>query len=105
MSKLKEINEKADKEEEFQVNKIKNSAKEIDEERFKKLEDDVKVSEKIFKSRKINQCKMSEMRVRFDMVEKIEEEARQKLKNIRKNQAQYKELLKQLIKQGLIKLL
>ena len=39
------------------------------------------------------------------MVEKIEEEARQKLKNIRKNQAQYKELLKQLIKQGLIKLL
>jgi hypothetical protein len=40
------------------VNKIKNEARERDEEVFKKTEDDIKVAEKIFKSRKINDCRM-----------------------------------------------
>ncbi len=69
------------------------------------MEDNIKVAEKIFKSRKTNECRMSEMKVRFDMIEKIEEETKTKLKSQRADKNGYKALLKQLIKQGLIKLL
>lgn len=48
---------------------------------------------------------MSEMKVRFDMIEKVEEDAKNKLKNQRADKNTYKALLKDLIKQGLIKLL
>lgn len=54
ISNVRTVNEKADKEEEYCVNKIKHDAREKDEEAFRKMENSVKVAEKIFKSRKIN---------------------------------------------------
>lgn len=47
---------------------------------------------------------MQEMKVRFDMIERIQEEAKKKLLQQAKDPQQYKELLKQLITQGLIKM-
>ncbi len=104
-SNLKVINDKADKEEEFWINKIKHEAQEKDEEAFRKMENSVKVAEKIFKSRKINECRMSEMKVRFDMIEKVQNEAKDHLKRKIENVLEYKKLLKGLIMQSLIKLL
>jgi V-type H+-transporting ATPase subunit E len=69
------------------------------------MDDNIKVAEKIFKSRKINECKMKEMKVRFDMIERIQEETRQSLAEKTKNPTTYRALLKGLIQQGLIKLL
>jgi len=63
------------------------------------------VAEKIFKSRKLNECRMREMKVRFDMIERIQEEAKRNLLQTVQNTTTYKAFLKQLIKQGLIKLL
>ena len=96
--------EEGKKEEEFVVSRIMADAAQRDEEAFKKLGDGVKVAEKIFKSRKINDCRMQEMKVRFDMIEKIQEEAKKKLLKQAQDPKQYKELLKQLISQGLIKM-
>jgi hypothetical protein len=69
------------------------------------MEDTIKVAEKIFKSRKINECRMSEMKVRFDMVERIQEEAKRNLRKQVENVQTYKALLKNLIVQGMIKLM
>jgi|JI9StandDraft_1071089.scaffolds.fasta_scaffold108741_3 V-type H+-transporting ATPase subunit E len=69
------------------------------------MENAVKVAEKIFKSRKVNECRMSEMKVRFDMIERIQEETKNHLKTKTQNQQEYRQLLKGLITQGLIKLL
>ncbi len=63
------------------------------------------MAEKIFKSRKLNECRMREMKVRFDMIERIQEEAKRNLLQTVQNTSNYKAFLKQLIKQGLIKLL
>ena len=63
------------------------------------------MAEKIFKSRKLNECLMREMKVRFDMIERIQEEAKRNLLQTVQNTTTYKAFLKQLIKQGLIKLL
>lgn len=63
------------------------------------------MAEKIFKSRKLNECRMREMKVRFDMIERIQEEAKRNLLQTVQNTTTYKAFLKQLIKQGLIKLL
>ena len=78
--KENKINQEGSKEEEFTINKIRNEASMRDEEVFKKMEDGVKVAEKIFKSRKVNECRMQEMKVRFDMIERVQEEAKTKLK-------------------------
>ena len=48
---------------------------------------------------------MREMKVRFDMIERIQEEAKRNLLQTVQNTTTYKAFLKQLIKQGLIKLL
>jgi hypothetical protein len=48
---------------------------------------------------------MREMKVRFDMIERIQEEAKRNLLQTVQNTSNYKAFLKQLIKQGLIKLL
>ena len=102
---LRVINEKADREEEFELNKIKGEANIRNEDSFKRMEDNIKVAEKIFKSRKINQCRMSEMKVRFDMIEKVQEDTKNQLKRQKADLNGYKQLLRVLIKQGLIKLL
>lgn len=102
---LRQIQEKADREEEFEVAKIRNDAKGKDEGNFKKMEDNIKVAEKIFKSRKINECKMKEMKVRFEMVEKVQEDTKKSLKSKTQDPKAYRALLKDLITQGLIKLL
>ena len=62
------------------------------------------MAEKIFKSRKINDCRMQEMKVRFDMIERVQEDAKKKLMLQAQDPSQYRELLKKLITQGLIKL-
>ena len=69
------------------------------------MEDNVKVAEKIFKSRKVNECRMSEMKVRFDMIERVQEDAKDNLLSQIKTPESYKAVLKKLIVQGLIKLL
>ncbi len=56
---LKVIKDKADQEKEFEINKIKSEANSRNEDSFKRMEDNIKVAEKIFKSRKINECRMS----------------------------------------------
>ena len=78
--KENKIKQEGSKEEEFTINKIRNEESMRDEEVFKKMEDGVKVAEKIFKSRKVNECRMQEMKVRFDMIERVQEEAKTKLK-------------------------
>jgi len=100
----KKIVEEGKKEEEYVISRIKNDAAQRDEEAFKKLGDGVKVAEKIFKSRKINDCRMQEMKVRFDMIERVQNEAKKKLIQQAQDPQQYRELLKKLINQGLIKL-
>ena len=47
---------------------------------------------------------MQEMKVRFDMIERIQEEAKKKLIQQAQDPKQYRELLKKLITQGLIKM-
>ena len=47
---------------------------------------------------------MQEMKVRFDMIERVQEEAKKKLHEQASDPAQYRALLKALIAQGLIKL-
>lgn len=78
---VRSVHEKADKEEEYWVTKIKQEAKDKDEEAFRKMENAVKVAEKIFKSRKVNECRMAEMKVRFDMIERVQQEAKNHLKS------------------------
>jgi hypothetical protein len=51
---LKVINDKADTEEEYEVGRIKKDANSKNEDSFRKMENNIKVAEKIFKSRKIN---------------------------------------------------
>ena len=104
-SNVEEVNRKADHEEKYWVDKIQSEAKDKNEEAFRKLDNQVKVAEKIFKSRKINECRMSEMKVRFDMIERVQEEAKKALMTKKDNPTEYKKLLKGLIKQGLIRLL
>lgn len=101
---VKKVLDEGAKEEEFVVSRIKSEAAQRDEETFKKLGDGVKVAEKIFKSRKINDCRMQEMKVRFDMIERVQEDAKKKLMLQAQDPKQYRELLKKLITQGLIKL-
>jgi hypothetical protein len=48
---------------------------------------------------------MSEMKVRFDMIERVQEDTKNKLKQQKADLNAYKQLLRVLIKQGLIKLL
>lgn len=48
---------------------------------------------------------MSEMKIRFDMIERVQEDTKQKLKLQKADLKTYKILLKDLIKQGLIKLI
>ncbi len=48
---------------------------------------------------------MSEMKIRFDMIERVQEDTKQKLKLQKADLKTYKVLLKDLIKQGLIKLI
>ena len=103
MKQLKRINDQADEEEEVELGKIKRDARNKDEDLFRKMENDVKVAEKIFKSRKVTDCRMKEMKVRFDMIEKVEKETKEALKNLTKDKPKYKQLLRGLIKQGLIK--
>lgn len=55
---LQKINNRYDNEEREDIGKIKNDAARRNEDEFKKLEDGVKVAEKIFKSRKLNECRM-----------------------------------------------
>lgn len=102
---LKIINDKADTEEEYEVGRIKKDANSKNEDSFRKMENNIKVAEKIFKSRKINQCRMSEMKIRFDMIERVQEDTKHKLKLQKADLKTYKVLLKDLIKQGLIKLI
>ena len=87
------------------MNKIKSEANNKNEDVFKKMEVNIKVAEKIFKSRKINECRMSEMKVRFDMIERVMEDTKKQLRKQKDDPATYRALLKVLIKQGLIKLL
>lgn len=54
MDQLKIVNDKASKQEEYELDKINNDARNKNADTFKKLEDSVKVAEKIFKSRKLN---------------------------------------------------
>ena len=89
---LNRINTQADEEEEVELGQIKRDARDKDEDLFKKMENDVKVAEKIFKSRKINDCRMKEMKVRFDMIEKVEKETKDHLKNITKDKKWQQEL-------------
>lgn len=103
--RLKIINEKADEQERFELKKINDEASNRNQDAFKRMEDNIKVAEKIFKSRKINQCRMSEMKVRFDMIERVQEDTKNKLKQQKADLNAYKQLLRVLIKQGLIKLL
>lgn len=48
---------------------------------------------------------MSEMKVRFDMIEKVQEDTKKQLQRQKADLNGYKQLLRVLIKQGLIKLL
>lgn len=103
--KTDRINEDADAEEEFALAKINLEATNYNEEHFKKIDDGIKVAEKIFKSRKVNECRMQEMKVRFDMIEQIQGDVKEKLKKQAEDPTEYRKLLKQLIMQGLIKLI
>lgn len=57
------------------------------------------------KSRKINESRMAKMKLRHEFVERIQEEIKTALAYKIADQRLYRELLKRLIMQGLIKML
>ncbi len=71
---------------------------------FKELEE-FKVKVKIQESQKKNKLRLEKLKIKIDYVNNIIEEAKQALHHKVKDQKAYKEVLKKLIVQGLIKLL
>jgi V-type H+-transporting ATPase subunit E len=57
------------------------------------------------KSRKINECRMAKMKLRHEYIERIQEDIKNALLKKISDPKLYRELLKKLIIQGLIKML
>eukprot|EP00828_Plagiopyla_frontata_P009025 TRINITY_DN145_c0_g1_i1.p1 TRINITY_DN145_c0_g1~~TRINITY_DN145_c0_g1_i1.p1 ORF type:complete len:263 (-),score=47.52 TRINITY_DN145_c0_g1_i1:73-861(-) len=85
--------------------KIVSQGKErIDNDMKKKYEDHL-MKQKIDKSTKINEARISKMNLRFDLLSKLQEELTKTLSEIMKDVKKYKHFLKLLIIESLIKLM
>eukprot|EP00919_Chromeraceae_sp_WS-2016_P012109 GHVR01028403.1.p1 GENE.GHVR01028403.1~~GHVR01028403.1.p1 ORF type:complete len:100 (+),score=10.46 GHVR01028403.1:2612-2911(+) len=70
---VKAIEDKGRDEQEYEGNKIIKESKERDEEFYDKKFKGIQVDIKIIKSRKINDLRMSKMKVRFEIIEKVQD--------------------------------
>ena len=102
---IKDIKEKSEEEQAYEHSKIIREDKEYYEGAYEKKFKGIEVEVKIQKSRKINEMRMSKMRLRFEMIEKIQQEIKGKILSVLQNQNTYEELLRKLLIQGMIKLL
>jgi len=65
---LKKINEKSNDEVQFETNKIISESKSYDQDQFSKKQKGLDIESKIKRSRKINESRLSKMKMRFEMI-------------------------------------
>lgn len=102
---LRKIKQKSKDEQEFETNAIMKEAREKDELTYSKKQKGVEVESKIARSRKINEMRLSKMKLRFEMIEKIQAEVNSSLLEKICNKSDYRALLESLLIQGMIRLL
>ena len=71
-SEKDKINQKSKDEREYEVSKIIKEARERDGEVFEKKHKNIEVESKIYRSRKVNEMRLSKMKLRFEMIEKVQ---------------------------------
>ncbi|KAI9145627.1 ATPase, V1/A1 complex, subunit E [Paraphysoderma sedebokerense] len=105
LEKAKEIKVKAD--EEFNIEKaklVRQETVQIDTVFQKKIKQ-AEVQRKIAQSNHSNKCRLKVLQARQDLLQDLFNDAKAKLQTVTKNDNEYKELLKQLLVQGLYQLL
>ncbi|CAD8132668.1 unnamed protein product [Paramecium pentaurelia] len=103
--KAEQIKDMAAQQFRIEKNKLLNQQKERIIEEYKKKIESYTIEKRIQRSSKINQSRLSKMQARFELIQRLKEEVRQKMTKLIQDQSVYKELLKNLIVQGMIKLL
>ncbi|CAD8059219.1 unnamed protein product [Paramecium primaurelia] len=103
--KAEQIKDLAAQQFRIEKNKLLNQQKERIIEEYKKKIESYTIEKRIQRSSKINQSRLSKMQARFELIQRLKEEVRQKMTKLIQDQSVYKELLKNLIIQGMIKLL
>ncbi|CAD8154652.1 unnamed protein product [Paramecium pentaurelia] len=103
--KAEQIKDMAAQQFRIEKNKLLNQQKERIIEEYKKKIESYTIEKRIQRSSKINQSRLSKMQARFELIQRLKEEVRQKMTKLIQDQSVYKELLKNLIIQGMIKLL
>ncbi|CAD8064734.1 unnamed protein product [Paramecium primaurelia] len=103
--KAEQIKDMAAQQFRIEKNKLLNQQKERIIEEYKKKIESYTIEKRIQRSSKINQSRLSKMQARFELIQRLKEEIRQKMSKLIQDQSVYKELLKNLIIQGMIKLL
>ncbi|CAD8148378.1 unnamed protein product [Paramecium octaurelia] len=103
--KAEQIKDMAAQQFRIEKNKLLNQQKEKIIEEYKKKIESYTIEKRIQRSSKINQSRLSKMQARFELIQRLKEEVRQKMAKLIQDQSVYKELLKNLIIQGMIKLL
>lgn len=101
---VRKIEDRSKDEIQFESNKIMSESHEHDALSFGKRQKALDVETKIKKSRKINEARLSKMKTRFEMIEKVQNEIRARLVQVSSN-PDYRQLLQKLILQGMIKML
>lgn len=76
---IKQIEQKSNDEIQYESNLILAQARAQSEEDLKKKQTGLQIEHKIKRSRKINECRLSKMKVRFEMIEKMQKEVKDKL--------------------------
>lgn len=103
--KAKMIQEEAAQKMEKEKNKVYNLEREKLLAEFEKAYENYKMTMKLENSRKVNACRVDIQTHRNNLLEGLKKELDQKLRSSIKDASKYKDLLKKLILQGLIRLL
>ncbi|CAD8177670.1 unnamed protein product [Paramecium pentaurelia] len=103
--KAEQIKDMAAQQFRIEKNKLLNQQKERIIEEYKKKIESYTIEKRIQRSSRINQSRLSKMQARFELIQRLKEEVRQKMAKLIQDQSVYRELLKNLIVQGMIKLL
>lgn len=102
---IRKVKQKSADEVEFETGKIMSDAREKESDAFSKRVKGVEVEAKIRKSRKVNELRLSKMKVRSEMIEKIQSDVKSALLTQVSDAAKYRGLLEGLLLQGMIKML
>lgn len=103
--KAKMVLEEASQKMEKEKNKVYNMEREKLLAEFEKAYENYNTTMKLENSRKVNACRLDIQTHRNNLLENLKKELDEKLRVVIKDQKKYKELLKKLILQGLIRLL